>query len=94
VQAYAALAYLTLALLLLFVLPARRRAGDVAGIFLLGAGFSIYITELWRDPEGRGSFFNGALDGPQLAAVVFVFIGAAVLLEHKQAKQSIEAVHG
>jgi phosphatidylglycerol:prolipoprotein diacylglycerol transferase len=94
VQAYAALAYLTLALLLLLVLPVRRRAGDVAGIFLLGAGFSIFLTELWRDQEGRGIFLDGALDGPQLAAIVFVLIGAAILLERKTAKQSIEAAHG
>jgi phosphatidylglycerol:prolipoprotein diacylglycerol transferase len=97
VQAYAAFAFLTLALLLLVVLPARRRAGDIAGIFLLGAGFAIYITELWRDPEGRGSFLSGALDGPQLAAILFVLIGAAVLLERKsrkQLEQSIEVAHG
>jgi phosphatidylglycerol:prolipoprotein diacylglycerol transferase len=72
----------------------RRRAGDVAGIFLLGAGFSIFLTELWRDQEGRGIFLDGALDGPQLAAIVFVLIGAAILLERKTAKQSIEAAHG
>jgi phosphatidylglycerol:prolipoprotein diacylglycerol transferase len=94
VQAYAAIAFLTLALLLLVVLPERRRAGDIAGIFLLGAGFSIYLTELWRDPEGRGSFLSGALDGPQLAAILFVLVGAAVLLERKHRKQSIEVAHG
>jgi len=94
VQAYAAIAFLTLALFLLVVLPARRRAGDIAGIFLLGAGFSIYVTELWRDTEGRGSLLGGALDGPQLAAILFVLIGAAILLDRNQAKQSIEAAHG
>jgi phosphatidylglycerol:prolipoprotein diacylglycerol transferase len=94
VQAYTALAFLALALLLLVVLPDRRRAGDVAGIFLLGSGFSIYLTEIWRDPEGRGSFLSGALDGPQIAAILFVLIGAVILLERKQATQSIEAAHG
>jgi phosphatidylglycerol:prolipoprotein diacylglycerol transferase len=97
VQAYAALAFLTLALLLLIVLPVRRRAGDVAGIFLLGTGVSIYLAELWRDPEGRGSFLSGALDGPQLAAILFVLIGASILMErngHKHEKQAIEVSHG
>jgi phosphatidylglycerol:prolipoprotein diacylglycerol transferase len=94
VQAYAALAFMTLAVLLLVVLPLRRRAGDLAGIFLLGAGVSIFITEVWRDPEGRGSFLYGALDGPQLAAILFVLVGAAILLERKNANQSIEAAHG
>jgi len=94
VQAYSAIAYLILATLLLVLLPVRRRAGDVAGIFLLGSGFSIYLTELWRDPEGRGVFFFGALDGPQLAAILFVLIGATLLLERKQAKKAVEVAHG
>jgi phosphatidylglycerol:prolipoprotein diacylglycerol transferase len=89
VQAYAALAFLTLALLLLVWLPAERRKGDVAGLGLMGAGLAIYITELWRDPEGRGSMLNGALngalDGPQIAAVLLVIAGALVLRERKAA---------
>ena len=60
VQAYAALAFLTLALFLLVWLPAERRKGDVAGLGLMGAGVAIYITELWRDPEGRGAKCLGA----------------------------------
>jgi phosphatidylglycerol:prolipoprotein diacylglycerol transferase len=83
VQAYAALAFLTLSILLLAVLPARRQEGDVAGGFLLGAGVSVFLTELWRDPVGRGTMLGGALDGPQVAAVLFVLAGGLVLLEHK-----------
>jgi phosphatidylglycerol---prolipoprotein diacylglyceryl transferase len=85
VQAYAALAFLTLALLLLVWLPAERRKGDVAGLGLMGLGTAIYITELWRDPEGRGTTLiralHGALDGPQIAAVLLVIGGAVVLRE-------------
>jgi phosphatidylglycerol---prolipoprotein diacylglyceryl transferase len=84
VQAYAALAFLTLSILLLVWLPAERRKGDVAGLGLIGAGVSIYVTELWRDGEGRGMLLNGALDGPQAAAILFVLAGAIVLLEHKR----------
>ena len=83
VQAYAALSYVTLSLLLLVWLPARRRQGDIAGLWLLGAGIAIYITEFWRDTEGRGVLFGGALDGPQVAAIFFVLAGAVVLLERK-----------
>ena len=83
VQAYAALAFLTLAILLLMWLPARRQQGDVAGLWLLGAGVAIYITELWRDPEGRGTLLGGALDGPQAAAILLVLAGALVLRERK-----------
>src|SRR5260370_27452253 len=63
VQAYAAIAYLTIAILLLVWLPARRQAGDVAGLALIGMGVAVYITEFWRDPEGRGQVLRGALDG-------------------------------
>ena len=84
VQAYATLAYLTLAVLLMVWLPARRRAGDVAGLWLMGTGVVVFITELWRDPEGRGSLLGGALDGPQAAAVLLVVAGALVMLEYKK----------
>jgi phosphatidylglycerol:prolipoprotein diacylglycerol transferase len=103
VQAYAGLAFLTLSLLLLVWLPVRRRAGDVAGLGLMGAGVAIYITELWRDTEGRGVLLGGALDGPQLAAVLFVLMGALVLMERKRSGAPIEreqqgieneAIHG
>jgi phosphatidylglycerol---prolipoprotein diacylglyceryl transferase len=79
VQAYAAFAFLVIFLTLLFLMPHRRQQGDVTGIGLLAAGAAIYFTELWRDPEGRGSVFNGLLDGPQLAALASVAIGAVVL---------------
>ena len=85
VQAYAALGFLTLSIFLLVCLAVRRRPGDVAGFCLMGLGVVIYITERWRDPEGRGLVFNGALDGPQLAAVFLLFAGAFVLLERKTA---------
>jgi phosphatidylglycerol---prolipoprotein diacylglyceryl transferase len=85
VQAYAALAFLTLALFLLVWLPAERRKGDVAGLGLMGVGAAIYITELWRDPAGRGALLKGALDGPQIAAILLVIAGALVLRERKAA---------
>lgn len=83
VQAYAALCYLTLAIFLLVWLPARRQQGDVAGLGLMGIGITIFITELWRDPEGRGVILGGTLDGPQIAAIALVLAGALMLLERK-----------
>jgi len=91
VQAYAAVAFLTLSILLLVWLPARKRQGDVAGAFLVGSGVAIFVTEFWRDPLGRCEFFSGAIDGPQLAAIVLVVLGALVLMERKSQKQ--EAAH-
>jgi phosphatidylglycerol:prolipoprotein diacylglycerol transferase len=98
VQAYAALAFLVLAALLLFWLPRRRQQGDAAGLFLLGAGVAIYFTEFWRDPEGRGTLLGGALDGPQAVAVPMVVAGALLLLERKgsrtRTENDSEAAHG
>ena len=85
VQMYAALAFLALAVLLYAWLPLQRRAGDVAGLALMGAGIAIYLTEIWRDPTGRGSLFRGALDGPQVAAVLLVLVGALALRERRPA---------
>jgi phosphatidylglycerol:prolipoprotein diacylglycerol transferase len=91
VQAYAALAFLTLSISLLLWLPERRRQGDVAGLWMLGAGVVLFITELWRDTEGRGTVLYGALDGPQIAAILFVMAGAFVLLEHDRPTEKSES---
>jgi phosphatidylglycerol---prolipoprotein diacylglyceryl transferase len=79
VQAYAALAFLTIAISLLVWLPSRRQQGDIAGLWLLSTGAAVYFTEFWRDPEGRGSLLHGLLDGPQVAAIALVLAGALLL---------------
>ena len=86
VQAYAALAYFVLTLLLLAVMRARLQPGDVVGMGLVGLGVIVYLTEFWRDPEGRGQVLQGALDGPQVAAVVLVIAGAVLLRERRKAQ--------
>ena len=83
VQAYAAISFLTLAIFLFVWLPMRRQPGDLAGICLMGVGTIVYLTEIWRDSEGRGLFLHGALDGPQVAAIFFVIAGALILRERK-----------
>ena len=45
---------------------------------------------MWRDPEGRGSFFGGALDGPQVAAIVMVLLGGLMLRDRKVLQAAIE----
>ena len=70
----------------------------MAGAALIGIGAPLYLTEFWRDPEGRGQLFHGALDVPQMAAVVLVLLGAWMLRERKSAQpqETIpqESVHG
>ena len=90
VQAYASLAFLLLSLLLMLWLPFRRQQGDVAGLWLLGTGGALFLTELWRDPEGRGSMLRGLLDGPQVAALLVVVAGGLVLRERRGAGKDDE----
>jgi phosphatidylglycerol---prolipoprotein diacylglyceryl transferase len=102
VQAYAAVAFLAISVSLFLWMPHRRQTGEVAGLGLLAFGAAIYFTEFWRDPEGRGSLFKGALDGPQMAAIVLVLIGALVLrqrdfprvAESVTSNEVAEAPHG
>jgi len=96
VQAYAAIGFLTLSILLLVILPARRQHGDAAGVALIGFGVIVFLTEIWRDWAGRGAMLHGALDGPQLAAVILVAAGALLLRQRRGAAiaESAEAPHG
>ena len=94
VQAYAGLGFLTLSIFLVVWLPARRRQGDMAGLFLLGSGVVVFMTELWRDSVGRGQLLGGALDGPQVAAIVMVLAGALLLLEGNEHRIRSEEAHG
>ena len=94
VQAYAALAFIALSIFLLVWLPYRWQAGDAAGLLLLGIGVAIFVTEFWRDTEGRGALLGGALDGPQMAAVVLVVVGGLVMLERRGPDAKYEAAHG
>jgi phosphatidylglycerol:prolipoprotein diacylglycerol transferase len=66
----------------------------LAGLWLLGAGVAVYVTEIWRDTEGRGSLLRGAMDGPQVAAIFFVLAGGLVLRERKVPVHESEMNHG
>lgn len=94
VQVYAAAGFLAIAIGLLAWLPRRRQRGDMAGAFLVAAGAVVYFTEFWRDPGGRGIILRGALDGPQIEAIVLVIAGAIVLRRRDSAKigREVDAV--
>lgn len=83
VQAYAAMALFATAVGLYVWTPRLRQPGDVAGIGLMAVGAAIFFTELCRDPEGRGSMLQGAIDVPQAVAVGLVLVGALILRERK-----------
>jgi phosphatidylglycerol:prolipoprotein diacylglycerol transferase len=85
VQAYTALAFFILSVFLVFWLPYRGQPGELSGLLLMGVGVIVFFTEFVRDPEGRGVLLGGALNGPQVAAVLMVVVGGVVLLEYKDA---------
>ena len=98
VQAYAALASVAiaaLALLLARFLPARR-PGDIAGPCLIAAGVALFLTENFRDWEGRGVLFHGYADAPQLAAIALVLVGGLVLTDFGRKPDATDegAAHG
>jgi phosphatidylglycerol:prolipoprotein diacylglycerol transferase len=93
VQAYASVAFLTLSVFLLVWQTAIGQQGDLAGMFLMGTGVIVFVTELWRDPEGRGSMLGGALDGPQLVAIALVLSGALLLRERNVKTTVSEDAH-
>jgi phosphatidylglycerol---prolipoprotein diacylglyceryl transferase len=82
VQAYAALGALLLALLCLLY-PSRRQ-GDLAGIWLLGTGILLFLTETLRDWEGRGVFFAGSMDIPQLVGLGLVVLSGIILFDWRK----------
>ncbi len=89
VQAYAALGFFAIAVGILLWLPHRRRYGDLAGIFLVATGVVLFITEIWRDPIGRGALLGGVIKGPQAAGIILVLAGASMLLESKSQRIAV-----
>jgi phosphatidylglycerol---prolipoprotein diacylglyceryl transferase len=81
VQAYAAFGMFLLAIALVALVHLRARTGDVTGVALMGGGVVLFVTEFWRDRTGRGAILHGALDGPQIAAILFLMFGVFLLLE-------------
>lgn len=81
VQLYAAAGALLLALIAYGWLCIPHRPGDVAGVWLIGIGVQLFVTEGFRDWEGRGTLFHDSIDTPQMAAIALVLAGCAVLLQ-------------
>lgn len=93
VQLYAAACALLLAAIMYCWLLIPHRAGDVAGAWFIGLGIQLFVTEGFRDWEGRGVLFHGAIDTPQLAAILLVLIGGLVLLQFHSATRSSSLQH-
>jgi phosphatidylglycerol---prolipoprotein diacylglyceryl transferase len=81
VQAYAAIGALLLAAIANCWLFLSRRKGDGTGVWLVGAGLILFVTEVFRDWEGRGVVFAGLADIPQLVGLGMVLLGGVVLID-------------
>jgi phosphatidylglycerol:prolipoprotein diacylglycerol transferase len=91
VQAYAAAGALLLAVICLAWLLASRRRGDTTGVFLIGSGIWLFLTELLRYWTGRGVLFGGILDIPQLVGLGMVICGGLMLFIWPHAAVSAQA---
>jgi phosphatidylglycerol:prolipoprotein diacylglycerol transferase len=81
VQAYAALGALMLAIVCFGWFRLAKRPGDVAGVWLVGLGVLLFMTEMFRDWEGRGVVLSGLSDIPQLVGLGLVVLGGLVLVD-------------
>lgn len=88
VQIYAAAGALILTAVLCLYLKRSHRRGDIGGAWLMGFGILIFVTEGYRDWEGRGVLLSGVLDTPQVVALVFLLLGAALLLNWRHISAS------
>jgi phosphatidylglycerol:prolipoprotein diacylglycerol transferase len=84
VQAYAAIGALLLAAVVYGWLFLPRRSGDAAGVALVGVGALLFVTEIFRDWEGRGALLNGLVDIPQLVGLGLVLLGGSTLLDWRR----------
>ena len=84
VQAYAAAGSLIVGLATLALLSRSWRTGDITGAWLIANGALLFLTELFRDWEGRGVLLRGSVDAEQLLALGMVLVGGLVLTDLRQ----------
>ncbi len=87
VQLYLFAVQLALCLLLLWRLPKRRQAGELAGAWMLMSGLTGFFLDFLLG-DNRLMIFSGALSLTQAIDFCLVVIGALMLLEHIPARSS------
>jgi phosphatidylglycerol:prolipoprotein diacylglycerol transferase len=83
VQIYLCAVELVLCLLLLWWLPRRRQAGEVAGAWMFLSGLAQFFLDFYRG-DNRLLIFDGALSLTQAIDFCMVIVGALLLLERRR----------
>ncbi len=86
VQAYAALGAAVASVLCgLWLLRRARQPGEAAGVGSVALGVVVFLTECWRDWEGRGvvrvARVGEVMDAPQIVALAMVLVGFLWMLD-------------
>jgi phosphatidylglycerol---prolipoprotein diacylglyceryl transferase len=87
VQLYFVAVQLALCLLLLWWLPKRRQAGELAGTWLLISGLTQFFLDFFLGGN-RLLIFSGTLSLTQAIDFFLVVIGATILLEQRPVRSS------
>jgi len=93
VQAYASVGAILLTGILTCWLILPHRRGDVTGAWLIGSGVLLFVTEMFRDWEGRGALLSGIVDIPQLVGLGMVLLGGVALIDWRQRIATAGKVH-
>lgn len=88
VQIYEALAEIFIALFLLWWTPRKKQEGELAGLWLFGAGLFHFLCELFRGDPGRAQLLGGTMTVTQLLAVAMVLAGGLLLRKRDTVKPS------
>lgn len=88
VQLYLFAVQLALCFLLLWWLPRRRQAGEMAGTWMLVSGLTRFFLDFFLGGD-RLLIFSGALSLTQAIDFCLVFIGALMLLEQRSARSAM-----
>ncbi len=83
VQLYEAIACLVILAALLFWLPRRTQPGELAGIWLLAYGLTVFFLQFYRGDV----FTNGIFTPMQRAALAAVALSALLLWKHRPSTQ-------
>lgn len=89
VQLYEAAFELLFVIGLIALIPRRRQAGDLIGIWCFAEGLAHFLWEFFRGDPGRGELLGGFLTGTQLFSVGMVVVAGFLLRKRDTLEQKL-----